>query len=78
MFFIALLPQFIDPGRPVAVQVLILGVTSVVIEFFVLAAYGYLAARAAGIARQPGFITLTNRFSGGMLVAAGAGLALDQ
>jgi homoserine/homoserine lactone efflux protein len=78
MFFVALLPQFIDPTRPIAQQILILGVTSVVIEFFVLAAYGYLAARAAAIAHEPRFVALTNRISGGMLVAAGAGLALDN
>lgn len=78
MFFVALLPQFIDSARPIALQILILGVTSVIIEFFVLAGYGYLAARAAAIAHEPRFVALTNRISGGMLVAAGAGLALDD
>jgi len=77
IFFAALLPQFIDVNRAVAPQVLILGVTSVIIEFFVLAAYGYLSARAATMAREPRFVTITNRVSGGMLVAAGAGLALS-
>jgi len=78
IFFVALLPQFIDANKAVAPQVVILGVTSVVIEFFVLAAYGYLAARAATIAREPKFVTVTNRVSGGMLVAAGAGIALSN
>ncbi|MBI2189243.1 MAG: LysE family translocator [Acidobacteria bacterium] len=78
MFFVALLPQFIDPGRPVGLQILILAVTSVLIEFVVLAGYGYLAARAAAVAQKPGFVALTNRISGGMLVAAGAGLALND
>jgi threonine/homoserine/homoserine lactone efflux protein len=77
IFFVALLPQFINANRAIAPQVLILGVTSVVIEFFVLAAYGYLAARAATIAREPKFVAVTNRVSGGMLVAAGAGIALS-
>lgn len=77
IFFVALLPQFIDASRAVAPQVLILGVTSVIIEFFVLAAYGYLAARAAAIAREPRFVAVTNRVSGGMLVAAGTGIALS-
>jgi homoserine/homoserine lactone efflux protein len=78
IFFIALLPQFIDANQAVAPQVVILGMTSVVIEFSILAAYGYLAARAATIAREPKFVTVTNRVSGGMLVAAGAGIALSN
>jgi homoserine/homoserine lactone efflux protein len=76
IFFVALLPQFIDASRAIAPQVLILGVTSVVIEFLVLAAYGSMAARAARIAREPRFAAITNRVSGGMLMAAGAGIAL--
>lgn len=78
MFFAALLPQFLDPTRSIGSQILILGVTSVIIEFVVLAGYGYLAAGAAAIAHEPRFVSLTNRISGGMLVAAGAGLALDD
>jgi threonine/homoserine/homoserine lactone efflux protein len=34
-------------------------------------------ARAATIAGEPKFIAVTNRVSGGMLVAAGAGIALS-
>jgi homoserine/homoserine lactone efflux protein len=77
IFFAALLPQFIDATRPVAMQVLILGMTSVVIEFFVLAGYGYLAARASALARERRFVVMTNRVSGGLLMAAGAGIALS-
>lgn len=75
VFFVALLPQFIDASRAVWPQVLILGVTSVVIEFTVLAGYGYMAARAAGLTRQVRFRKLTNRVCGGMLVVAGTGVA---
>ena len=78
LFFVALLPQFIDANRAIAPQILILGATSVVIEFFVLAAYGYLSARAATMARKPRFVTATNRVSGGMLLAAGTGVALSD
>jgi homoserine/homoserine lactone efflux protein len=76
MFFVALLPQFIDPLRPVPLQLLILAMTGIGIEFIILAGYGYLASRAARLAREPRFVKTTNRISGGMLVAAGAGLAL--
>jgi threonine/homoserine/homoserine lactone efflux protein len=75
VFFTALLPQFIDPSGSVAWQVTILAVTSVVIEFFVLAGYGTLAGRFTGRAIQPRFATLTNRVAGSLLVTAGAGMA---
>ena len=76
VFFVALLPQFMDASRAVWPQVLILGVTSVVIEFTVLAGYRYMAARAAALTRQVRFGKLTNRVRGGMLVVAGTGVAL--
>jgi threonine/homoserine/homoserine lactone efflux protein len=77
IFFVALLPQFIDARAPLAPQVLLLAVTSLVIEFFVLAAYGCFAGRAAHLARQARFVTATNRVSGGMLVVAGTAVALS-
>lgn len=76
VFFTALLPQFINPGAPVAFQLLILGVSSLFVEFVVLAGYGILAGRASAFAGQPRFARATNRVSGGLLVAAGAGLVL--
>lgn len=75
IFFTALLPQFLNPHSPVAPQVLILALTSVVIEFSVLTGYGIAAARASRLARQPRYATWTNRVAGGLLVGAGTGLA---
>jgi len=71
VFFAALLPQFIDPTHDVASQVAVLAVTSVIVEFFVLAAYGALAGRATSLASRP----ITNRVAGSLLVAAGVGTA---
>jgi homoserine/homoserine lactone efflux protein len=78
IFFTALLPQFIDTSRPVAFQFVVLGITSVVIEFLILAAYGVLAARASRLARQPRFRRITDRVSGTLLIVAGAGVALNR
>lgn len=75
LYFIALLPQFIDPRAPVVPQMALLAATSVVIEFVVLAAYGALAARAEAAARRPALLRLAHRLGGGLLIAAGAGLA---
>lgn len=52
MFFVALLPQFIDPQRPAEPQVLILGITSLAAEFPILALYAALAGRASLAARD--------------------------
>jgi homoserine/homoserine lactone efflux protein len=75
VFFVALLPQFIDARGPVAWQVLVLGVTSVVIEFVVLLAYGAAAGRATRLAARPRFRTLADRVAGSLLIGAGIGIA---
>lgn len=78
LFFVALLPQFIDVHQAIAPQMVILAVTSAVVEFVILAGYGYFAGRAATLARQARFVTATNRASGGLLIATGTLLALNS
>jgi threonine/homoserine/homoserine lactone efflux protein len=61
LFFTALLPQFIDPRGGVPFQILILGLSSMAAEFFVLAATA-LAGRAFHLAQQPRFAQATNQW----------------
>jgi homoserine/homoserine lactone efflux protein len=75
LFFTAILPQFLDPRRGVAIQILVLGISSIVVEFAILFIYGQLAARALATARSPRFEKLTNRAAGSLLIGAGLGLA---
>jgi homoserine/homoserine lactone efflux protein len=70
LFFSALLPQFLNPHVAVVPQIVILGATSVVIEFSILLGYGI-----AGSAITPRYARWTNRVAGGLLIGAGAGLA---
>lgn len=75
VYFTALLPQFVDAANGIARQVAILAITSVTIEFFVLAGYGALAGRMTHLAARPRFARLTNRVAGTMLITAGVGMA---
>jgi len=75
IFFAAFLPQFLNPRAPVVPQVAILAVTSVVIEFAILCGYAMVAGRAAKFAIEPRYAKWTTRIAGGLLIAAGAGLA---
>jgi homoserine/homoserine lactone efflux protein len=74
VYFTAILPQFVDASAPIAVQIAILAASSLVIELAVLSGYSALSHRA-GRAVAPRFRLLLERFGGGLLIAAGAGLA---
>lgn len=76
VFFAALLPQFIDPDRPIATQIVILTATGNGLELLVLGLYGGLADRAARAAEGTSFALWTNRISGVLLIAAALALAL--
>lgn len=78
IFFTALLPQFVTPGQPIAMQMLILGLTSTVAEFFVLAMYGYCAGRIAAWTRDARVARALHRTAGGFLVVCGVSLALTR
>ena len=73
VFFVALLPQFIDPAGDVTTQVLVLGVTSVIIELVVLLAYGAAMGRCHAVPVTPRVARLADRVAGAMLVTAGIG-----
>jgi homoserine/homoserine lactone efflux protein len=75
LFFAAILPQFIEPSYSIPLQILILGASSVVVEFFILLIYGQLAGQTLSLAKNPRFEKISNRIAGGLLISAGLGLA---
>jgi threonine/homoserine/homoserine lactone efflux protein len=72
IFFVAILPQFVDPRLPIGAQMLWLAAGSVIPEFFILLGYGYLASRAATLATDPRYARWTDRFAGVLVLAAAA------
>lgn len=62
LFFLALLPQFIDPSMPVVPQMLILAATSMLPELCILTGYGWLAHRAVHASSRFGVTSNMNRW----------------
>ena len=62
LFFLALLPQFIDLKSPVLPQMLILTATSMIPEFLILMGYGWLANRALRASARFGVTGRMNRW----------------
>jgi homoserine/homoserine lactone efflux protein len=62
LFFLALLPQFIELKSPVIPQMLILTATSMIPEFFILMGYGWLANRAVRASARFGVTSRMNRW----------------
>ncbi|AIX75197.1 MAG: homoserine/homoserine lactone efflux protein [Mixta calida] len=75
IFLAALFPQFIIPHQPQALQYLVLGVTTIVVDIVVMIGYATLARRIAVWIKGPHQMKLLNRVFGGLFVAIGALLA---
>jgi threonine/homoserine/homoserine lactone efflux protein len=78
-FFLAFIPQFVDPAGPVALQFVVMGLISVALN----TAVDVLVAFAAGSLRRlletrPWIIARLRRVSGGVLCALGLSLALAR
>jgi homoserine/homoserine lactone efflux protein len=75
IFFAAILPQFVDPGGAVGLQLLILGISSMVIELAVLSLYVVASHRARGLSQNRRGGGPLVRVGGVLLIGAGARLA---
>lgn len=61
IFILAVLPQFLDPGRPMLMQYLIMTATMVTVDLVVMAGYTGLAAKALRLLNSPRQQRLLNR-----------------
>lgn len=76
VFMVAVLPQFIDPARPLWLQLVILLATTVVADVVVMHGYAWLASRLQRLLRSARARRSQNRVFGGVLMAMGASLFL--
>ena len=78
-FFLAFIPQFVDPTANVARQFIILGVISVVLNTGADVVVTYWAAKArAGLAKRPSLIVKMRQASGAVMCGLGASLLLAR
>jgi homoserine/homoserine lactone efflux protein len=75
IFFSAILPQFVNPAGAVGLQLVILGISSIVIELVVLGLYVLLSHRARNLSQNRRVAGPMTRVGGALLIGAGARLA---
>lgn len=71
VFFVAFLPQFIDPALPFLPQVSLCAATFLILAFANALTYALIASRAREAVRNPRTIGLINKTGGSLLIGAG-------
>ena len=77
VFFGALFPQFINPAAPVLPQLLILGVTYLVVDGLILLIWGWVAVKSVGRVKNLTGLWI-NRISGALMIGAAMLLGLKD
>ncbi len=75
VFVAALVPQFVDLARPLAVQYAVIAATLCAVDIVVMSGYALAAARVGRWLTDPRALHWQNRVFGGLFVGAGALLA---
>ena len=71
VFFLAFMPQFMEPDLPFISQALVLGGTFFVLAIMSVVSYALLASYAGQQLSLPSFQRWTQRLGGGLLIGAG-------
>jgi len=75
LYFVALLPQFIDPAAPLGRQMLVFGATCVALDLIAYSLYAWIGSKTQRFTANARFVKTSNRASGGLLMIAGALMA---
>jgi len=71
IFFVAFLPQFLDPAAPAMAQMVLLGATFVAMAGINALGFALLASAARGAIRSTGVQRAVNRVGGSLLIGSG-------
>ena len=71
IFFVAFVPQFVDPNVPALQQFIFLEITFLVLAAASVAVWAVLAGQMRSKFKRPETVRLVNRTGGGFLVGAG-------
>ena len=75
LYFSAILPQFLDVGRPIAPQFLIMWVTAFLLQCVIYSAYAYLGERLIQGGVKSWIVNVINKTAGAALIFAGIKMA---
>ncbi|MEO1303081.1 MAG: LysE family translocator [Myxococcota bacterium] len=64
LFFAAIVPQFLDPTRPVLAQMALMGFTTLVLDVVVYSIYAHIGASLARSGVKEGTVCILNRVAG--------------
>jgi homoserine/homoserine lactone efflux protein len=78
LFFVAFVPQFIDPAGAYAPQAVVYVLTFTFLGIINATAFALAASSARRIVRQPGVLRAVTRTGGSLLMMAGAAAALTR
>jgi len=78
IFIAAFLPQFIDAARPLGMQFTLIVPTFLVITFTVTSVWALVAGKTSGFLKGQRAFKSVLRTAGGLMIIAGAGLALAR
>lgn len=75
LYFSAILPQFLDVGRPIASQFLIMWITAFLLQCVIYSAYAYLGERLIKGGVRSWIVNMINKIAGAALIFAGIKMA---
>jgi threonine/homoserine/homoserine lactone efflux protein len=78
VYFVSFLPQFVDPGRPILGQLLLLGAVFALIGWSWMNLYGLLVVRVRDVITAPRVRQWMERVTGTVLIGLGLRLVLER